>query len=157
MVDLAFETWGKRPPESWSSVHRLHGGDIDRFETYLSDEVADQPCGLEEDQVTRLVRNYGAAYGDVLRHLDREDRAPAHPDHLAVLRAECLHGIRDEMALKLSDVVLRRTELGTAGRPEDGIVTLCAEVMAKELGWSRDRMQEEIQQVEEAYAWGSKQ
>ena len=155
VVDLIFASLGCRPPKSGTSAHPLHGGDVGVFETYLRGEVAKRPRGLKEDQVTRLIRNYGSAYREVLRHLDGHDGAAAQMDDLAVARAECLHGVREEMALKLSDLVFRRTELGTAGPPGSGTLKIYAEAMGEELGWNQARMEEEIQQVREAYSWGS--
>jgi glycerol-3-phosphate dehydrogenase len=52
------------------------------------------------------------------------------------------------MALKLSDVIFRRTDLGTAGYPGDDALTRCAEIMGKELGWNRQRIGKELQEVQ---------
>jgi glycerol-3-phosphate dehydrogenase len=52
-----------------------------------------------------------------------------------------------EMALKLSDVIRRRTELGAAGLPDTDCIKTCADLMASELGWSEARKREEIEDV----------
>jgi glycerol-3-phosphate dehydrogenase len=54
---------------------------------------------------------------------------------------------RWEMAQKLSDVVLRRTELGAAGPPAVATLRRCAQVMAAELGWTQARIEREIDEV----------
>ena len=66
---------------------------------------------------------------------------------LAVLIAEVRYGVREEMAQKLGDVVLRRGELGTAGMPEDFQLSACAETIGEELGWSLTQVQAELQEM----------
>ena len=51
------------------------------------------------------------------------------------------------MAQKLSDVVFRRTELGSAGYPGIEAIQICAKTMATELEWSHGRTQKELQEV----------
>ena len=53
---------------------------------------------------------------------------------------EALH---DEMALTLSDAVLRRLDLGTGGPPEAGQLECVGRVMADELGWDGARLSAE--------------
>ena len=64
-----------------------------------------------------------------------------------VLRAEVVHAIREEMAVKLQDVVFRRTELGTAKNPGVAAIEECADLMAEELEWSQHKYEEEIREV----------
>ena len=54
---------------------------------------------------------------------------------------------RNEMAWHLSDVVMRRTELGTAGIPGQGAIQECATLMARERSWCTDEMEGEIEAV----------
>ena len=59
--------------------------------------------------------------------------------------------MRQEMAVKLSDAVLRRTEAGSAGHPGNDALHAAATLMAGELGWSQRRAEEEIADVESTY------
>lgn len=61
------------------------------------------------------------------------------------LAAEALRAVREEMALHLSDVVLRRTELGSGGLPAPAAVEAAAAVVARELGWDAARLAAEHQ------------
>jgi glycerol-3-phosphate dehydrogenase len=63
------------------------------------------------------------------------------------LKAEVIHAVREEMAVKLADCVFRRTELGTAGDPGPQALETCAELMAGELRWSADRIASELAEV----------
>jgi glycerol-3-phosphate dehydrogenase len=61
------------------------------------------------------------------------------------------HAIRDEMALTLSDVIIRRTGLGAAGKPADSTVTEVAGRMQNLLGWSEQRKSQEINALRRFY------
>jgi glycerol-3-phosphate dehydrogenase len=50
--------------------------------------------------------------------------------------AEVVHGIREEMALGLDDLVLRRVGLGHVGHPGIDALRRCATIAAPEFGWS---------------------
>ena len=65
--------------------------------------------------------------------------------------AEVLHAVREEMAQTLSDVVLRRTELGTLAYPGDRAIERCADIMSHELGWDRKKKMDQIDDVMQAY------
>jgi glycerol-3-phosphate dehydrogenase len=53
------------------------------------------------------------------------------------------HAVGEEMALHLSDVVLRRTDLGTAGPPAEADVEAAATAMASALGWDEAKTRAE--------------
>ena len=153
VVDRVFTSCGQKPPKSVSSVTPVHGGQISQFETFLHAEIAKRPYGLGEEVIRRLVYNYGSAYPQVLQYLDKHTsgRGTLTSD-FAVLRAEVLHGVREEMAQKLSDVVFRRTELGTAGHPGNEALRICADIMSAELGWSPARRAQELHEVNKVFA-----
>ncbi len=64
-----------------------------------------------------------------------------------LLKAEVLYTIREEMALKLADVVLRRTDGGASGCPAEPELRQIAEIMAGELGWDEKMICKEVDQV----------
>ena len=68
-----------------------------------------------------------------------------------VTRAEIAYAVREEMAVHLTDALLRRTEAGTAGHPGDDTVRAAATVMAAELGWTPARITEEIAGMNNIY------
>ena len=61
-----------------------------------------------------------------------------------LLKAEVIHAVREEMAVTLADVVLRRTDCGTCGCPARHDLQAIAAVMAGELGWDETRIAREI-------------
>ena len=68
-----------------------------------------------------------------------------------VIADEIVRAVRDEMACKLSDVILRRTELGSFEYPGDEVLKTCAEIMARELGWDVARQASEIAEAKRLY------
>lgn len=148
-VDSLFRSWRKTGPASRSAELPLPGGDVGPFADYLRSELAKAPAGLSPETLERLVRSYGSEYRRVLRHLHVPAEAGT-PDAAAV-RAEALHAVREEMALTLADVVLRRTELGSAGHPGRATLETIAAELARELGWSPERTSREIADVEARY------
>ena len=151
VIDRVFKSWGKKPPKSLSATTPVYGGEIEKFETFLDEAIANAPYGLDEEIMRRLVYNYGSAYPEVLKYLESNlDRDQKFLDNLDVIKAEVIHGVREEMAQKLTDVVFRRTELGSAGYPGNKALNVCAQTMAAELGWSLSQIQQELQEVSNA-------
>lgn len=145
-VDRIFESWDKIPPTSTSATTRLTGGEIVRFDDFVQKKVQADPLGIGEAAMRRLATNYGVACEDVLAPAV-EGRGGAR----AALRAEVIYVVRNEMALKLADVILRRTGLGSAGHPGAETLHFAAQVMARELDWTEARILQEIAEVEAAY------
>ena len=148
VVNYLFKSLGKKSPKSISSVTPIYGGEIENFNAFLQNAMLEnQAKGLTESTIRRLVYNYGSAYPEILNYLENPE------NEQAVLQAEVLYGIHQEMAHKLSDVILRRTELGSSGYPGDETIQFCAEVMSKELGWSPTKLQQEVQEIKNIFGF----
>ncbi len=141
-VDRALDLLQKAPSASRSSERALVGGDIESFDDFVASARGDAP----PDVMRHLVYTYGSTYSEILKG-DRERIVPESP----VLAAEVRHAVREEMASDLASVVLRRTELGTAGHPGRAVLEACADVIQSELGWSAARKQEELEGLETFY------
>lgn len=151
-VDLAASILGRRVGKCRSATTPLVGGDIPNFDEFLRDALTRTPAGVSEQTIRRLVMCYGTRYGEVLETLsDEPDAAQRIGQSCGVMRAEVRRAIRDEMAVRLSDVLLRRTEAGTAGHPGDDAVSHVATLMAAECGWDTARIAAEIAQLEKTY------
>jgi glycerol-3-phosphate dehydrogenase len=153
-VDLIVRRLGKSAPRSATAHTRVHGGQTGDLETFLASETQRRRQRFDAEIIDHLVRRHGSAYSELLEHLEdtRPPAAAATTDcHERLLTAEVLHGIRSEMAQTLADVVFRRTQLGMMGNPGDTRLERCAEIMAAELGWGRERTQGEIEAVKAAF------
>jgi glycerol-3-phosphate dehydrogenase len=55
------------------------------------------------------------------------------------------------MIVKLSDFIMRRSGLGSTGRPEENSLQMSASVMANELKWDENKRDKEIDEVRTNY------
>lgn len=95
-----------------------------------------------------LARNYGSEFPHVWSLVDEVSRDAGRADGPPSLtRAEILHAIRREMAVTLEDVLLRRTEIGTACPPDEAAIEAAAELLVHELGRDGDRVAEEVAEM----------
>jgi len=150
-IDLVFRRMGRQSPASKTDTVPLIGGEIHNMSEFSARELEAAPNGLDKDVLAHLLQNYGSRYREVLRFYEGEPGLLERLDGSSVIKAEVVHAVRGEMALKLSDVVLRRTDLGTAGHPGDTALRECAAVMAGELGWDKARVEDELTEVESVY------
>lgn len=153
VTDMVYKKLGKPLIKCKTMKTPIYGGDIERFDDFLLNAIEHRPPTLDKEIIRNLVYNYGSEYQKVLKYLD-EDAGYGQriTDTSNVIKAEIIHAIRDEMAQKLEDVVLRRTELGSAEYPGNEGLETCACIMAQEMGWGRSRIQEEINNIKSIYA-----
>jgi Glycerol-3-phosphate dehydrogenase len=152
-VDLVFKKLGKKPPKCLTAVRPVYGGQIERFNDFLIHETEKESRELSGEVIRQLVYNYGSEYKQVLKYVGQAPELRQTVNETSqVIKAEVVHGVREEMSEKLADVVLRRTELGSAGNPGDDALKTCAAIMAKELDWDSARVQREIEEVKSVYS-----
>ncbi|MBX2862469.1 MAG: glycerol-3-phosphate dehydrogenase/oxidase [Leptolyngbyaceae cyanobacterium MAG.088] len=134
VVDHLFRTWGQTSPVSTSATTPLVDGDINNIEEYIQQAVEQSQFAAKE--IRSLVYNYGSAYGDIFKDvIDSKIQA---------ITAQVRYVVQTEMAQTLKDVIFRRTELGSAGPPDEPTIHLCGKIMAEELGWGHAHTQKEI-------------
>jgi glycerol-3-phosphate dehydrogenase len=149
----------------WTTSRHLAEQVVDRMVTKLG-----KPARVCATATTKLPGAPDGAFGAVL------DRTPSAEQHIARLygarapqmlalaasnpdlrrqlsesgdiAAEVLFGVREEMAVTLEDVVMRRTGIGQLGNPGAPVLTTCARMMASEFGWNEERRASEIKAVE---------
>ena len=150
-IDLIIRKLGHPARPSTTTSTPVYGGAIGRAEVYVHEAVAQRPAWLQADTMAALVRNHGTEYRAVLARC-REAPALAEPlNGSSVIRAEVVHAIREEQAQKLSDVVFRRTNLGSGEFPGEPTLRATAELMAAELGWDAAWMAREMDETRRVY------
>lgn len=120
-------------------------GDREEFVASLLAQYSDRysPAVLRE-----LAENYGTLSTDILdisAQLPETERLLGR--HCRVLAAEVLHAVRFEAARMLSDIVFRRTALGTTGSPGKEVLERAAAIAAAELGWDGEETALQLAQV----------
>ncbi|MGE0451756.1 MAG: glycerol-3-phosphate dehydrogenase/oxidase [Vicinamibacterales bacterium] len=150
-VDSVADMLGRRIAPSRSAVTPLPGGAIDdvaRFERIVRGSSA----GLRPSLIDRLLRSYGTLTETLAARMRADEALAAPVGHMCdITTAEVNHAVRHEMALRLDDVVFRRTEAGSAGCPGEDALRTIAALMAADLGWDARRVDEEIRRVGDRY------
>ena len=109
--------------------------------------------GGKFDILKHLKSNYGDYCDELLDCIEKDESLASLVSYNPPLTVvEILYAIREEMALKLADIVFRRTELGTAECPPQDVLHHVANIMAEELWWDEKRKTNEIKEVLDRYA-----
>ncbi|MGH8188423.1 MAG: glycerol-3-phosphate dehydrogenase C-terminal domain-containing protein, partial [Steroidobacteraceae bacterium] len=135
----------------------LSGGGIEDFAAFESHALRAKPAGLSDESVRALVRNHGTLYGQVVRRVVSDQpgtnmRGGATIPGTATLLAEVQYAVDEEMAMKLEDIVMRRTDLAAGCAPGRVAIEIAAHEMARRLRWSQRRLHEEIAATERTLA-----
>jgi glycerol-3-phosphate dehydrogenase len=153
VTDLVVSRLGNAP--AGARVHRtreapLPGGQTGRFDVYLNYaaweavRMFDIPFPIAE----RIVKTYGSRWRTVLDPI-REDKSLSTtvPGSTDLLAAEVDFSIREEMAVRMEDFVLRRSGWNWFGANSlrDAIPSI-ADIFANRLGWDATRRDEAIHQ-----------
>jgi glycerol-3-phosphate dehydrogenase len=106
---------------------------------------------LDDDVFDHLVDWYGTEASDVLAVAASAGRVQRLAPGCPVLDGEVLYAVERSQALKLGDVVFRRTRLGTAGHPGAAALAAAADIMGNVLGWSPEHRAAQIADVAARY------
>lgn len=142
---------GKVTPSKSSKIS-LWGGDIKRLNDFRQ-EALEKHSNYDSAIIERLVSNYGSRYSDVLDIAQSSDELQQLIPETDVLGAEIVHACRNEQVYKLTDVLQRRTDIGSLMPPSDKTINACATIMAGEMGWSEERTASEIETAKQSYLW----
>jgi len=151
-VNLIARTLGKRVARSRTATTILPGAGIADHEALAIEHARRLNIDVALPVIRHLITRYAETTPAVIDIMSArpETGAPVAPD-TSTIGAEVIHVIRAESALRLSDIILRRTTVGAAGHPGTATLQGCAAVAARELNWSPERVREEIADVERVY------
>lgn len=152
-IDTVFDVLGRPAPRCRTADTPLAGGDVADLDAFLHTAARVKTTGLDTAAGRRLARSYGTLCTELFGALrDAPDDRRSLGAGCAVTHGEIRRAVRQEMALKLSDALLRRTEAGAGGHPGRDALRAAAAVMGAELGWTPTRVDAEIAEVESRYA-----
>ena len=140
----------ERPPARTDSIP-IYGGDFKSFTDLQQKALLQHKTLLKPDHIRSLIHNYGSEYPAVLKYIDENPQWGEAVGGSNTTMAEIVHAIREEMSCRLADVVFRRTDMGTGQIPAHDMLTICAELMARELGWDKRQMEREICAVRDEF------
>jgi glycerol-3-phosphate dehydrogenase len=152
-VDAVFRVMGhEMPPPCRTAETPLQGGSIMHMGNFLRAVVQRDVEGIPPATLKRIAATYGTGYDQVLQ-MARDVPGLGRPlgTMCDVLGAEILYAARTEMAVKLGDALIRRTEAGAAGHPGADAIERAAAIMARAHEWDEWRTRNEIAEVEAFY------
>lgn len=152
VVDLVCQKLAYQGRPCLTSTVPVYGGNIDGVDEFQEQAIAQRPSQISPEIIRHLVFTYGSTYRQILDYLDENpDWGQTVCDGFPILKAEVVHAVRQEMAVKLGDVVNRRTEVGAVGLPTESFILICADIMAAELGWDEAHKRREIKDLFQTY------
>jgi len=110
--------------------------DMNRFINSLKQDRSD----FKQETTEYLGRNYGTESGEVFAIADKDKTLAETLNSDGEIMAQVVYAAKNEMALKLSDIVLRRTGIATLGNPGEQTLRKVANVAGKVLGWNKKRI-----------------
>jgi glycerol-3-phosphate dehydrogenase len=137
---------GRNLGKSVTNKKFLTGCEIKDLNFFMNEARA-QDNGLSPATLEYLARNYGTEYREIAK-LAREDQSLSETlNNDGEIQAQVVYAVRNEMARTLSDIVMRRTGIGTLGNPGEEVLRKVADVAARELRWDKEKTEKEIAAV----------
>ena len=148
VVDTIVEKLGLKAAACETDEEPTAGGDVGRFADFLAaqkKEHGDLPT------LEHLAHMYGTRLSDMLAEANNRPELREAVGAAGDIGAQILFAVREEMALTLSDVVMRRTCMGQVGAPPRDALETASKIMAAELGWDEARRAAEIAALAPAF------
>lgn len=150
VMKIACKKLGISYKHSGTEKDYLYGSEIEDIESFVK-YCKMKYSHLPEGTVNYLSRIYGTEIDNLLS-LTSEDQSYTEPlTSEGEIPAQIVYAVKNEMALKLNDILFRRTGLGTLGHPGEKSLIKIADIAGNLLGWSSERKKEEIIESEKIF------
>lgn len=151
-VDLVSRKIGRAGPACRTASVPLPGASADTTDHLVARLIETHGGWMDHPVARQLALAHGSGCHAVATLADEDStlRERISPE-VPVLRAEIVHAVRQEMALTLTDVVVRRTPLGAAGHPGPAVARTCAKILETELHWTAGRVSDETESLRSFY------
>jgi len=151
-IDVVARRLARRLGRSRSAVRPLPGAAIADHEALAIETARDLDMDVPLSTIRHLIALYAEGAAEIIRLVHAQ---PSLGEPLCggtdTLRAEVVHAIRHEMAVRLTDILIRRTGVGSAGAPPPECLQTAARVAQQELGWDDRRTGQEVDEVGRFY------
>ena len=138
----------KRPKKkSISENSYLYACGIDNFKEFVAQKQK-QYSEFRPKQIEYLAKCYGKEIDELFTGIPESEayKKPLNDDGENL--AQVHFAIRNEMAISLSDIMLRRTGIAQLGHPGKEVMDKVANLAAKELNWDEQKTKDEISKME---------
>jgi glycerol-3-phosphate dehydrogenase len=141
VVDAIVEKLDVKSAECETDEEPTAGGDVGRFGDFLTAQRREHP---DLPTIEHLARMYGTRLTDMLAAANNRPELRQTIGSAGDIGAQVLFAVREEMALTLADVVMRRTCIGQVGAPSSAVLDAASRIMAAELAWDEERRVREV-------------
>jgi glycerol-3-phosphate dehydrogenase len=140
ITDTIVARLGRAEGQCMTAASPLPGAKFWRFHEFEREQARDHPIA----SIRHLAHMYGSRLPDMLTLLRDHPELHTPVGAAGDIAAEIVFAVREEMALTLSDTVMRRTGIGQFGPPAPEALDMASKLMAKELDWSEERRRSEV-------------
>jgi glycerol-3-phosphate dehydrogenase len=139
-VDLVYKKLGQKPPPCTAKDTPLPGA---RNFQGLEHELTGTLESNLNSEAKLLLESYGTGCRQLFDNIGSLEGQGVD----VLFRRCCQHAVRSEMAVRLTDVVFRRTDLLARGVLTGDALRWCADMMHEELEWTNARKHEELSRL----------
>ena len=150
-VTSVMRTLHKPAGHSRTATTLLPHADVADSDGMLIETARTLRVTLDADVHRHLAGWYGTEASAVLRCAHSSAALARVSTNSPIIEGEAIYAVREAAAVRLDDVVFRRTPLGSAGDPGEEAISRLADVMARECGWDAGRRAAELAVVRERF------
>jgi len=130
----------------------LYGADFQNYHEYKLNCIARLADRFPENVVSRLIANYGSNTDHIMELVDdNQTLAEFVPGTTDTIKAELQYALDQEKPLTLSDLVMRRTDLGSFECPKNVTLDYCANLMDEKFGWDEKERKHNLDTLLQRY------
>ncbi len=143
-AERAVDALRLKPSTGRTRTALLPYADVADSDGLLQETLRGQGRTLDRDVMRHLASWYGIEAAVVVEGATNDDDLERLSSETLVLCAEIRYAARQTSAVRLSDIVFRRTALASAGDPGGAAINRAGALAAEVLGWSAHRLAEEL-------------
>ncbi len=137
-------------PKETTHKQPLYGSDIKNMEMFLS-ELRNGYPDFSTATVEYLGKNYGTESHAIFQLARKNSNLAEVLNDDGEILAEVAYALQKEQALTLSDILFRRTGIGTLGNPGDVVIKKTVVLAADYLNWDEAKRKDEIRKVQQRF------
>lgn len=143
VINKAFAKLENKFVRSNTRHQYLVGSEIKNLKEFVEQKQKQYPM-FNLHQMDFLVNSYGTEIDKLMVIFKSDENLQTILNEDGENLAQVVYAIRFEMAKTLNDIMLRRTGLGQLGFVDDEVLNKIVQVAVKELNWSTEQIQEQI-------------
>ncbi len=150
VMKMACRKLGVSGKKAGTDKEYLYGSEIEDIDAYV-DFCKTKYNNLPSETVDYLSRIYGTEIDNLMSAAIKDKSLTTPLTSEGEIAAQIIYAVENEMALKLTDILFRRTGLGTLGHPGKDVLKKITDMAGAILGWNQDRKNSEIAEAEKLF------